>query len=191
MKLLTRWISTIYSRYQRRVIRKTKAQLGSCGFSVELAADGRYQNPENIRIENYVYFGSGAQLFARGGISIGSNVVIGPNLTIHTSNHNYDSERMLPFDDVSFLEPVSIGNNVWIGANVSICPGVSIGEGCVIGMGSVVSADLPSLAIAAGNPARVIRTRNEKRYLELKQSNSLYLPLKQQGKTRTLFVQRQ
>ena len=52
-----------------------------------------------------------------------------------------------------------IGNDVWIGHGAMILPGVSIGDGAVIGAGSVVSRDVPAFAVAAGNPARVVKMR--------------------------------
>ena len=56
-----------------------------------------------------------------------------------------------------------IGNDVWIGSRALIRGGVDVGHGAVIGMGSVVTKDIPPYAIAAGNPAKVIRKRfNEK-----------------------------
>jgi maltose O-acetyltransferase len=54
--------------------------------------------------------------------------------------------------------PVTIGDDVWLGGNVVVCPGVTIGNGSVIGAGSVVTKDIPAGVLAAGNPARVIRT---------------------------------
>lgn len=54
---------------------------------------------------------------------------------------------------------VEIGNDVWIGAEALILSGVSIGDGAVIGARSVVATDIPPYAIAAGNPARVVRYR--------------------------------
>jgi acetyltransferase-like isoleucine patch superfamily enzyme len=54
---------------------------------------------------------------------------------------------------------VTIGNDVWIGRNVMIISGVKIGDGSVIGAGSVVTKDVPPYAIAAGNPARIVRMR--------------------------------
>jgi virginiamycin A acetyltransferase len=54
---------------------------------------------------------------------------------------------------------IHIGSDVWIGYGSIILSGVTIGNGAVIGTGSVVTKDIPSYAVAAGNPARVIRSR--------------------------------
>lgn len=57
------------------------------------------------------------------------------------------------------IEPVRIGDDVWIGARVTILPGADIGNGSVIGAGSVVCGKIPPMAVAAGNPARVVGMR--------------------------------
>lgn len=57
--------------------------------------------------------------------------------------------------------PVTIHDDVWIGARAIILPGVTISKGAIIGAGAVATNDVPSYAICAGNPARVIRYRNE------------------------------
>jgi acetyltransferase-like isoleucine patch superfamily enzyme len=54
--------------------------------------------------------------------------------------------------------PVVIGNKAWVGFNVSILKGITIGEGAVIGACSVVTRDIPPYCVAAGNPAKVIRS---------------------------------
>jgi len=53
---------------------------------------------------------------------------------------------------------VVIEDKVWLGFGVSILKGVRIGEGAVIGAGAVVTKDIPAWSVAAGNPARVLRT---------------------------------
>ena len=47
---------------------------------------------------------------------------------------------------------------MWLGGSVVVCPGVTIGENSIIGAGAVVTRDIPANSIAAGNPARVIKT---------------------------------
>ena len=54
--------------------------------------------------------------------------------------------------------PVKIGAYVHIGENSCIMPGVTIGDHSVIGAGSVVTHDIPSYCVAAGNPARILKT---------------------------------
>lgn len=54
---------------------------------------------------------------------------------------------------------VIIGNDVWIGLDVLILSGVTIGDGAIVGARSVVTKDVPPYAIAAGNPARVVKYR--------------------------------
>jgi acetyltransferase-like isoleucine patch superfamily enzyme len=54
--------------------------------------------------------------------------------------------------------PIDIGEHVWIGNGVKILKGVHIGDGSVIAAGSIVTRDIPPNALAAGVPARVVRT---------------------------------
>jgi len=55
--------------------------------------------------------------------------------------------------------PVPIlGDHVEIGANAVILGGIRLGDGAIVGAGSVVLEDVPTRAVVAGNPARIIRT---------------------------------
>lgn len=56
---------------------------------------------------------------------------------------------------------VHLGNRVFVGANSVILAGVTIGENSIVGAGSVVTRDVPPNSIAAGVPARVVRTLAE------------------------------
>ena len=62
----------------------------------------------------------------------------------------------------SASKPIRIGENVWIGENVRICKGVTIGNNAVIAACSVVTKDVPANAIAAGNPAKIVKTDIDK-----------------------------
>lgn len=53
-----------------------------------------------------------------------------------------------------------IGNNVFLGASCTIIGEVTIGDNVIVGAGSVVLHDVPSNAIVAGNPAKIIKLSN-------------------------------
>ncbi|WP_182112196.1 sugar O-acetyltransferase [Actinotalea sp. JY-7876] len=121
-----------------------------------------------IRAPFYVDLGSririGARTFANFGlvaldvapITIGDDVMIGPNVQLLTPTHPIAPGPRR--DKWEAAEPITIGNNVWLGGGVIVLPGVTIGENTVVGAGSVVTKDLPANVVAVGNPARVIRT---------------------------------
>ena len=97
---------------------------------------------------------------AQGGVSIGNDVIIGPNVSILSENHVFDNvDELIRLQGVDRIG-IKIENNVWIGANVTILDGVHIGTGCVIGAGSVVTKSIPSNSIAVGNPCKVWRSRH-------------------------------
>lgn len=103
-------------------------------------------------------------------ITIGDNVMCGPNVSMYTALHplRYQQRNMKTKDrdgeDYSYehAEPIAIGSNCWIAGDVTIIGGVTIGDGCVIGAGSVVVNDIPANSLAVGNPCRVVREITEK-----------------------------
>lgn len=92
-------------------------------------------------------------------IYIGSNTMLGPNVTLATAGHPIlPSLREKAYQ---FNMPIHIGKNCWIGAGVIVLPGVSIGNNTVIGAGSIVTRDIPENVVAFGNPCRVVRAINK------------------------------
>ena len=104
--------------------------------------------------------GIGINCELTGPISIGVDVMMGPEVIIYTSGHRFDRTD-IPMMDQGFVEPrpVIIGNDVWIGRRVIIMPGVTVGDGCVIGAGAVVTKDIPPYSVVGGVPARIIKSR--------------------------------
>lgn len=54
---------------------------------------------------------------------------------------------------------INIEDGVWLGFGVIVLDGVTIGSESIIAAGSVVNKDIPSGVVAAGVPAKIIRTR--------------------------------
>lgn len=93
-------------------------------------------------------------------VTIGNNVMMGPDCHIFTAFHEY-SRTDIPMIQQGYSErkPVVIGDDVWIGIRTVIMPGVTIGNGSIIGAGAVVTKDVPDYAVVGGVPARVLRYR--------------------------------
>ena len=91
------------------------------------------------------------------GTIINQHVMMGPDCLIYTTNHKFDQETK-QFSGYTDIKPVVIGEHAWIGARVIILPGVTIGRGAIIGAGSVVTKDVPDYHLAAGNPARIVKS---------------------------------
>ena len=127
---------------------------------------------KNVNIQKKAIFSSRCEIGDNSGIGmnshlygkvvIGDNVMMGPECIIYTQNHAFDRTD-IPMCLQGFQEEktVIIGNDVWIGGRVIILPGVHIGNGCIIGAGAVVTKDVPDYAIVGGNPAKIIKTRQE------------------------------
>lgn len=109
-----------------------------------------------------------------GGVKIGRYFHTGRGLTIFSSNHSYDNDRYIPYDQESVMKPVVIEDFVWCGAQVVILPGVTVGEGAVVGAGSVVVKDVPPYAVVGGNPARILKYRDISKFLELKNKGRFF-----------------
>lgn len=89
-------------------------------------------------------------------VSIGSHCQIGPNVQLLTATHPVEAGPRR--DKLESARPIVVGDNVWLGGGAIVLPGVTIGENTVVGAGSVVTRDIPSNVVAAGVPARIIRS---------------------------------
>lgn len=109
----------------------------------------------NIEIGENFYANYNLVILDCAKVTIGDNVLIGPNVGIYTAGHPLHFE--LRNEEWEFACPITIEDNVWIGGNVVLNPGVTVGRNSVVGSGSVVTKDIPANVVAAGNPCRVIR----------------------------------
>jgi len=131
------------------------ARLGR-GTLIDYGVYFRY--PRDIEIGDHVSINRGCEFFTSSNlpsrIRIGNHVAIAPYVRLYAAGHDY---RRLSLPDTA--GDITIGDHCWIGANSVILQGVQIGEGAIIAAGSVVTRDIPSYAVAAGVPARVLKQR--------------------------------
>ena len=125
-----------------------------------------------MHFKGLAYVGPNILIFGLGKVEVGNNTIIGPNVEILTSVHNYNT-ALIPYDgNKDIIKDVIIGNNVWIGSSVVIMPGVRIGDGAVIGAKSFVNSDVPFCGISVGTPYKVIKYRDIDKYKELSKRGS-------------------
>jgi len=126
---------------------------------------GYVEYMDRLIIDEYCFINEKVFLSAKGGISIGKNVIFGPEVKILSSSHNYEGDQ-IPYEsnDRDLLKPVFIKDHVWIGAFALILPGVTVGKGAIVGAGSVVTKDVPAYTIVGGNPAKIIKHRDATRF---------------------------
>jgi acetyltransferase-like isoleucine patch superfamily enzyme len=110
-------------------------------------------------------FGVGAQTVIHASfgnpVKIGNDVAIGPQCYI-TGGGNYNIDRT----DIPIAQQGQkiqggsiIEDGVWLGAKVSLLGGATVGLGSIVGTGAVITSDIPSMSIAVGVPAKVVKKR--------------------------------
>ncbi|HEX6904767.1 MAG TPA: DapH/DapD/GlmU-related protein [Thermoanaerobaculia bacterium] len=124
-------------------------------FTKVKATDGPLTIGSNVEIATGCVITSHA-----GGVEIGDDCMIGPNVSILGNNYRYDRlDVPMRLQEKVSPKGIRIGRDVWIGAGCVLLDGAHIGDGSIVTPNSVVSGPLPERSIAQGNPARVIFTR--------------------------------
>jgi acetyltransferase-like isoleucine patch superfamily enzyme len=144
------------------------------GNALEMLRAGRLELGEHVHLEPDVWLTSpegriviGAGSFlnlsvmvaAHALVEIGEHCMLANGCLVTDADHRVE-DPSLPITWQGFTSkgPTRIGDDTWLGANVVVTSGVTIGRRCVIGANSVVTSDIPDFSIAAGAPAKVIKT---------------------------------
>lgn len=107
-----------------------------------------------VEIGRHCLICPGTRILSASAITIGDDCMMAQNVCITDADWHDLYDRSA---SVGNTQEIIIGKNVWIGDSAMVCKGVQIGENAVIGAGAIVVKDIPANAIAAGNPAVVIK----------------------------------
>ena len=136
-----------------------KRIISQCGENINIEKQATFTS--ELRIGDNSGIGINCEVY--GPVTIGNDVMMGPEVIIYTNAHCHDRIDT-PMREQGFSEalPVVIGDDVWIGRRAMIMPGVKIGNGVVVAAGAVVTKDVPDFAIVGGVPAKILKIRGAK-----------------------------
>ena len=159
------------------------AQLGALGARCVLEEGVLAWYPETIHLGDDVYVGHRTMLkgdtrgelvvgdgswigqdcflHSAGSVRIGSQVGIGPRVSILTSTHAESAPPAPIMAAALQFAAVEVGDGCDIGLGATLLPGTRLGAGVQVGAGAVVTGTVPDGAIVAGVPARVLRYRGQ------------------------------
>ena len=122
--------------------------------SVRVLPPFQTDSGRNLRFGRNVFINHGCTAMDLGGIDIGDDVLVAPNVSLISSGHPLDPATRR---SRVTLGPVRIERGVWLAAGATVLQDVTVGEDAVVAAGAVVTRDVPARALVAGVPARVIR----------------------------------
>jgi acetyltransferase-like isoleucine patch superfamily enzyme len=138
-------------------MRNPDQPVGTLGQDVHVDAPFTCEYGYNIHVGDAVVIGSNCTILDSCRVSIGSNTIIGPNVSIFSNTVSTDPNRRNGSRGTAIAKGIEICDNVFIGGNVTILPGIKVGKGATIGAGSVVTRNVPPHVVVSGNPATVRR----------------------------------
>ncbi len=115
----------------------------------------------NIRLGDRVNLSTNCQLVSSNDLTVGADTVIGSYAYLLSGGgYDYTGASGKFSEQTGFLTqgPLVIGENCWIGAGVIVLDAASVGPHSVVAAGAVVTRPVPARSLAAGVPARVVRT---------------------------------
>jgi acetyltransferase-like isoleucine patch superfamily enzyme len=117
-------------------------------------------NDRTVVIGDRCLIGRGSGIVGHLSIEIGDDVWTGHHVYITDQNHAYEDVDVPISHQSSPERPVVVGAGSWLGHGTIVLPGARIGRHVAVGAGSVVVGDLPDFSVAAGAPARVLRSHD-------------------------------
>jgi maltose O-acetyltransferase len=139
-------------------LKRFKNTFKRCGENTFIQFPVRIEGANHIDVGNNVSINAFVHIWGQGNVTIGDDCLIASHVSINSVTH--DTNAKLYRNSIVEKEVV-IGNNVWIGSHAIILPGIKIGNNAIIGAGALVNKNVPSGAVVAGVPAKIIKYINE------------------------------
>lgn len=135
-----------------------RARAEVCGDNVMFDRGVEVRTWSRLVLGSNVSVNRGCYLDAAGGLIISDDVSIAHQVSVITTNHTWGDTTVPIRDNPLSTGRVRIERDVWIGCGCRILAGVTIRSRSVIAAGAVVIRDVPEGSVAAGVPAKVIKS---------------------------------
>ncbi|WP_129597537.1 acyltransferase [Anaerophilus nitritogenes] len=154
--IFTHWM--LYFKSLRSFLYK---KLGRYGMNLDIRPYVTIVGTNNVEIGDNITIRPYTSIYADNDegkkVIIGNDVLIGPNVYMTVSNHNYQNKN-IPIKSQGYtFKDIIICDGAWIGYGAIILPGVIIGKHAVVAAGSVVTKNVPDYTVVGGVPAKVIK----------------------------------
>jgi acetyltransferase-like isoleucine patch superfamily enzyme len=132
-----------------------KRVLRQCGTNVQFGF-GTILNYPDIAVGNDVAFGRYCNL---GLADFGDFALVASNCHFVSGpkSHSFNNIDVPICRQPSYRARIAIGRDVWVGTGAIVM--ASVGDGSVVGAGSIVTKEVASFQVVAGNPAKLVRSR--------------------------------
>jgi acetyltransferase-like isoleucine patch superfamily enzyme len=115
----------------------------------------------DIVLGDHVNIGFYSEVFSGSSVTVGASGLFAAYTYLVGGGHEFERSGLPVVEQPRRSRGIALGENVWLGTGAKVLDGVRIGSDVVVGAGAVVTEDLPDGVVAAGVPARVIRSRDK------------------------------
>lgn len=150
--LLGRWSPVSFHGWRRFLLRSFGAKIDR---TAKVYPSVRVWYPPNLVMGAHACLAGGVNCYCMDRIELGNYALVSQGAHLCGGGHDIDTEEFQ-----LFAKPILIGNNAWIAAEAFVGPGVTVGDAAVLGARGVAFKDLQPMNVYAGNPAKILRTRN-------------------------------
>lgn len=148
---LFRWSPRPLFAWRSALLRAFGAKIG---HRAHIYASARIVLPWNLEVGDDASIGEWVLVYNLGKVTIGAQATVSHRAHLCAGTHDH-RDPTLPLQRV----PITVGNAAWICADAFVGPGVHVGEGAVVAACAVAVRDVGAWQVVAGNPARVLGTR--------------------------------
>ncbi len=113
----------------------------------------------DIVLGDHVNIGFQSEIFSGSSVRVGRYGLFAAYTYLVGGGHEFARADVPVIEQARSSKGIALGENVWLGAGAKVLDGVTIGSNVVVGAGALVTDDLPDGVVAAGMPAKVLRSR--------------------------------